>query len=187
MKKIKNLFIICFISILFITFLGSCGSNHVHDYTSEVIEPTCEGNGYTKHFCSCGDTYNSDIIKSLGHKEVIDEAVKSTCTEFGLTDGSHCSECGEILVKQEVIDMISCFYVDGLCIYCNNKEMKNILEYTLLEDGTYEVKRIIELNKPDVVIPSTYDGHSVTSIGEGAFIDCINLTSVTIPNTITRI
>ena len=39
----------------------------------------------------------------------------------------------------------------------------------------------------DAVIPSTYEGHTVTAIGEGCFRDCDNLTSVKIPNTIKTI
>ncbi|MBR5570503.1 MAG: hypothetical protein IKW10_06385 [Oscillospiraceae bacterium] len=37
------------------------------------------------------------------HKEVIDAAVPATCTESGLTEGKHCSECNEVLTKQTVI------------------------------------------------------------------------------------
>ena len=37
------------------------------------------------------------------HIEVIDAAVSPTCTETGLTEGSHCSVCGEVLVAQTTI------------------------------------------------------------------------------------
>ena len=38
-----------------------------------------------------------------GHTPVVDAAVAATCTETGLTEGSHCGVCNEILTKQEVV------------------------------------------------------------------------------------
>ena len=38
------------------------------------------------------------------HKETVtDNAIAPTCTESGLTEGSHCAKCGEIVVPQESI------------------------------------------------------------------------------------
>ncbi len=34
---------------------------------------------------------------------MIDEGKEATCTEPGLTEGKHCSVCGEVLVAQEVV------------------------------------------------------------------------------------
>ncbi|MBQ8505776.1 MAG: leucine-rich repeat domain-containing protein [Clostridia bacterium] len=40
---------------------------------------------------------------SCYHEKVVDPAVTPTCTTTGLTEGSHCSICGQILVAQQTI------------------------------------------------------------------------------------
>jgi hypothetical protein len=42
----------------------------------------------------------------IGHNRVTDAAVAATCTETGLTEGSHCSYCGKIFVAQQEIDAV---------------------------------------------------------------------------------
>ncbi len=37
------------------------------------------------------------------HTPAVDAAVNATCTADGKTEGSHCSECGEVLVAQETV------------------------------------------------------------------------------------
>lgn len=37
------------------------------------------------------------------HEVIVDPAITETCTESGLTEGSHCNLCGEILTAQETI------------------------------------------------------------------------------------
>ena len=38
------------------------------------------------------------------HVVVIDQAVLPTCTEHGLTEGSHCSICGKTIVDQQIVE-----------------------------------------------------------------------------------
>lgn len=75
-----------------------------HEYTSAVTPPTCLDDGFTTYTCSlCQNEYISDIVPAKGHTPVTDKGFAPTCTEPGLTDGSHCSECGVVTEKQEVI------------------------------------------------------------------------------------
>lgn len=40
---------------------------HVHEYISSVIEPTCDTKGYTEYKCNCEDTYIDNEVEPLGH------------------------------------------------------------------------------------------------------------------------
>ncbi len=81
------------------------------------------------------------------------------------------------------------------CIFaaCGNKSESSLpsegLEYTLSEIGNYSyaVTDIGSCTDKNVVIPSTYNSRLVNSIGDSAFKDCIEMTSVTIPDSITSI
>ena len=66
------------------------------------------------------------------------------------------------------------------------------IAYNITSNGTVEVThRGSYKYSGDIIIPSsvTYEGttYSVTTIGEDAFMSCLNLTSVIIPNSITAI
>ena len=93
------------------TEAGSCsvcgvelGEALGHNYSSVVTDPTCTDGGYTTYTCTrCNHEYTDNHTQAHGHTEVIDQAVIATCYNTGLTRGSHCSVCGEVLVAQEVI------------------------------------------------------------------------------------
>jgi len=91
-----------------------CGDGYVsdevsplgHAYVETTVEATCTADGSITNVCSaCGDTV-TQTIPAKGHTEVIDEAKAPTCTETGLTEGKHCSVCGEVLVAQTVVDAL---------------------------------------------------------------------------------
>ena len=42
-------------------------ASHVHNYNTEVTEPTCTEKGYTTYTCNCGDVYFADYVDAKGH------------------------------------------------------------------------------------------------------------------------
>ncbi|MGN0448279.1 MAG: leucine-rich repeat domain-containing protein [Acutalibacteraceae bacterium] len=93
-----------------------------HTYGEYVLTtaPTCTKTGVETQTCSvCGDEQTRPV-PALGHKEVTDPSVAPTCSEKGLTDGSHCSVCGEVLTAQEEIPALghTDTNADGKCDNC---------------------------------------------------------------------
>ena len=73
-----------------------------------VVEATCTvaGSKDSVVYCSVCKAEVSRtkvVIPAHGHTVVVDSAVAATATTDGLTEGSHCSVCGETIVAQEVI------------------------------------------------------------------------------------
>lgn len=153
--------------------------------------------------CSCDDIWGGDFTTTTtnnhtDHVEVIDPYVWPTCQSTGLTQGKHCSVCGEIIEAQEVIEIVECDLgwktvnpatktengerVYG-CLYdCGNIIETEIiyagsqnLEYGKNEDGTYYVKSVFGWD-PDIVIPEKYKDEYITGIGSEALYGIESLT-----------
>ena len=139
-------------------------------------------------------------------------AKESTCTEAGLTQGVRCTLCGEIVVAQQslplkdhvssdwIVDYEATTEKEGLrhieCTICGTVTHQETipmiipssegLEYKLNKDGkSYSVIGIGDFTADHLVIPDTYEGKPVTTIGQSAFSKCEFIKSVTIPDSIT--
>lgn len=132
------------------------------------------------------------------HEVVIDEAVAATCTRDGVTEGRHCSKCGEVLEEQTVIPALGHQYAGGTCERCGDILYIEIdgVRYTKEEDLSGNVT-IHVCAKPGekisgkVNIPAEVAmgdmAYTVTVIDANAFAAQTELTYVTLPKTITNI
>ena len=77
---------------------------HTFGEWETVKQATCKEEGKRTRTCNkCSEAEEESIQKSETHTTVIDEAVPATCKDTGLTEGSHCSVCNEVLVAQTVV------------------------------------------------------------------------------------
>ena len=132
---------------------------HIKDVDSKyqnAKSATCEENGMKAHYlCKCGvkvqypsidnpmvvtDEYLK--IPATGHTEETLEAVESTCSSTGLTEGKKCSVCGKILVAQTVTDKKA-----------HTEETLAAVAPTCTEEGKTEGKKCSVCN--EVLVPQT--------------------------------
>ena len=78
-----------------------------HDFQNYIYDgnATCTQNGTKTGQCSRCDATDTQTATdtALGHDPVIDPAVAPTCTETGLTEGSHCGRCSATLTAQQIV------------------------------------------------------------------------------------
>lgn len=85
----------------------SVSKEHTWDAGTIVKKATCTEKGEIRYTCTvCGEVKNEEV-KAVGHTEVIDPAIEATTDHTGLTEGSHCSVCGQIIKAQKEIPKVS--------------------------------------------------------------------------------
>ena len=135
-------------------------------------EATCKAEGAKHKECTvCHEVLENGVIALADHTPVVDSAVEATDTKDGLTEGSHCSFCGKVLVAQQIIPAklqgtnvkSEQLTVDGDRIYGSVSNTTTIFSFlndiTVNDSASYIVARDIDCTQ---TIPS-----KTTSIGIG--------------------
>ena len=179
---------------------SDCGDSYVdtyvdalgHDEGSVVVknsvDPNCTKDGSYDNvvYCTvCNAVLSMDtvVVDALGHDEVSHEAQAPTCTEKGWDAYVTCSRCNYTTYNE--IPATGHNYENSVCINCGEPGV----ELELSSDETHYIVSGLkgDCDETDIIIPSTYRGKPVTSIGSNAFRACTSLTSITMPNSITSI
>ena len=101
----------------------------VHDYSDEWtvdVEAACNDGSKSHHCTRCDAKTDITVIPGNGHTVVIDAAVAPSCTEPGLTEGSHCSVCNTVIKAQETVPATGHDFENGICKNCNKTEAETI-------------------------------------------------------------
>lgn len=175
-----------------------CGKEYGKPLGHDIVphsakSPTCTEAGWKAYeTCSRCDYSTYVEIKALGHTSsdwLTDTEV--TCTKSG-SKHKECLDCCEIL-DTEAITALGHNYVEGVCSMCG-KEYKATAGLTYSYQSSSQSYTVIgyigtdtEIYIPDIYDDGTNGIHAVTCIGSCAFQDCVNLTSVTIPYSVTSI
>lgn len=138
--------------------------------------------------CDLFDTISSNDDNSPHEHSYIETVTKPTCTEQGYTL-HYCEGCGDSYKDNYTeINPSNHDFRDGNCFYCGLMQETEGLDYTINKDNeSYAVSGKGSAPYNYIKIPSTYNGKPVTSIGSGAFHECISLTSIIISNSVTSI
>ncbi len=162
--------------------------------------------GIQAFFCLCAcETMNGDdakvvgaavntagkLIITLDNGQVIDAGLVVGEDGFAGKDGKdgedgksayeiYCDAFGYLGTEKEwIADLVSGNL--GTCDYTYG------LSYALLADGTLSVSIGTAGNVEHVVIPEKFNGYTVSAVAENGFEGDVNLKSVTLPDTITKI
>ena len=95
--------------------LGGAHTTHTLTYNKAQAATCTEAGSIAYWYCAgCGQYFADEaattvltasqlVIPATGHQPVTDQARAATCTEPGLTEGSHCAVCNTVLTEQKTI------------------------------------------------------------------------------------
>lgn len=146
--------------------ISATGHKYSTEWTIDVA-PTCTANGSKSHHCAiCDDRTDVTVIASTGHSYEITDALP----KHPHTVQYKCTSCEATKSEKTV--------VLG-CIECN-------FTITAIDANSYKLVSFIG-TETDIVIPATYNGRAVTTVGNSCFKGNTAITSVEIAEGVTSI
>ena len=153
------------------------GSDEDHDWEIVTTDPTCQEQGYDTKTCSiCGKVEIENYKDKLDHVWATEYAYDQAYHWFG------CNGCEDVKEKAEhTLDET------GECTVCHAivGSTEGVL-YEISEDGTYAKVIGYEGTATKIRIAKTYQNLPVTHISEEAFDNNKTITSVIIPDSVTK-
>lgn len=161
-----------------------------HKFTREYFEPTCTTDGYIKFICTRCESNEVETLPATGHTYVYDSKVP-TCEEGGFSNKATCTSCHYFYIE-ELLSPLGHINEnnDFKCDRCNNylnMSTEGCYKYAVSNGEAAIIGMDCVKNVSDIVIPSTLGGYPVTAIGDEAFAESFNITSVVVPEGVTYI
>lgn len=125
---------------------------HSHSWiTKNVIKKaTCTAAGSKVENCVSCDATRTVTIPAKGHTVVKDAAVAPTVFADGKTEGSHCSVCGTVLEKQNIIAKVpATIYLTASSLKMKTGQSTTAFKATGFSEGDYVTA--VTSNKPGTV------------------------------------
>ncbi len=141
-----------------------------HTFRETVsVEPSCSSLGQKEYHCNCGYSYGEDI-PTAQHTPVEIPGTPATCTDSGMSAGSYCEICEEILVAPTEIPATGhCGEIiagkDPTCISSG------------LSDGSFCSVCGITLTQQQILPRLGHDYSVYTDLGENHMVQCSRCTA----------
>ena len=154
-----------------------------HSFGPGVVmtEPTCFHPGNVRYTCENCNHVKITKTPSVAHDYKTSWTYPLVCGQRNRRVYT-CKACGDSYSESFV--SLPHFYENNVCINCGISS-EEPFSYTVLEDGTCKITGY-DGSTPNVVIPETLNGHTVTEIGTHAFV-WSDVTTITFPDSLKRI
>ena len=118
-------------------------TGHVHSFGEWTVISTDENSVTKQHICSsCGFTERKTEELNHEHSPVVDPAVPATCTQSGLTEGSHCAVCGAVITAQETVPALGHRWNEGTVSKQPSYTEQGLITYTCTRCGDTHTEAI---------------------------------------------